>query len=335
MAHPTRNPSCAPWTPWKHRGPDGSGISRFDGAVLGHTRLALVDVGGGAQPITSEDGSVACVVSGELYDDAAIRRELESRGHRFRSRSDSELVVHLYEEHGDAFVGHLRGEFAVIVWDVRRRRLVCARDRFGVRPLVWARTPAGVAVASEAKALFALGLGAEWDMEAVWASMCAQYALPHQTLFRGVQQVPPGHLLVVERDRCTGHAYWDLSFPVQKRGVTSTEVRAALDEAVALRLRGDHARVACTLSGGLDSSSIAALAAARGSIECFTLSFSQSAAYDEVAVAERTARALGVPSTSSTRSRRFCGTRCPPRSPPARDSPSTSTWPPSGCSREG
>ncbi len=281
-----------------HRGPDGRGIAVYDGATLGHTRLALVDVAAGAQPITNEDGTVSAVVSGELYDDARLRADLESRGHRFRSRSDSELVVHLYEEHGDAFVDHLRGEFAVVIWDQRRKRLVCARDRFGVRPLLWAKTPSGVAVASEAKALFELGVKPRWDQESVWMSMSAQYTLPDRTLFANVAQVPPGCLLVIDGASSRVLRYWDIDFPPEdaKRDTPPDELRAALDEAVAVRMRGDHGDIACALSGGVDSSAITALASRRSSaVRCFALSFEHGGDYDEASIATRTATALGLP----------------------------------------
>jgi asparagine synthase (glutamine-hydrolysing) len=270
----------------------------FDGAALGHTRLALVDAAGGAQPITNEDGSVACVVSGELYDDARLRGMLESRGHRFRCKSDSELVVHLYEEYGDAFVDHLRGEFAVAIWDDRRKRLVCARDRFGVRPLVWARGAWGVAVASEAKALFALGVPRRWDAESLWTSMSAQYTLPDRTVFAGVAQVPPGCLLVVDEGSSRVARYWDIDFPpaAEKRHVAPDELRAALADAVGVRLRGEHGALACALSGGIDSSAVAALATLqrRSDVQCFSLSFTGGGEYDEAAIATRTAAHLGV-----------------------------------------
>jgi asparagine synthase (glutamine-hydrolysing) len=279
-----------------HRGPDGHGVAAFDGAILGHTRLALVDVAGGAQPIMNEDGTVACVVSGELYDDVDIRRELEARGHRFRTGSDSEIAVHLYEEHGAAFVDRLRGEFAIILWDARRRRMLCARDRFGVRPLVYWRSSFGVAVASEAKALFALGAPRRWDMTSVWTAMCAQYTLPHRTLFADVEQVAPGCLLIVEQGMIRTERYWDIDFPKadDKRHVTSAQVRAALDDAVQARTRGEHDRLACALSGGIDSTAVAALASKRARVECFTLSFKEDD-YDELAVAERTAAHIGTP----------------------------------------
>jgi asparagine synthase (glutamine-hydrolysing) len=279
-----------------HRGPDGNRVTQFDGCVLGHARLALVDVAGGAQPIENEDGTIACVVSGEFYDDARLREDLEARGHRFRTKSDSELVVHLYEEHGDEFVHRLRGEFAIVLWDARRRRLVCARDRFGVRPLVWARTRFGIAVASEAKALFAMGVAARFDEESMWLQTCAQYAPEDRTVFAGVRQVPPGTMIVFDDRGEQARRWWDLDLPREdeKRDVSAEELRAALDDAVAVRLRGDHGATACALSGGLDSSSIAAVASRRAPIACFTIAF-EGGEYEEAAIAERTARRLGAP----------------------------------------
>lgn len=280
-----------------HRGPDGRGIAIYDDgrSALAHTRLAIVDVAGGAQPVANEDGTISCVVSGELYDDARIRTELEARGHRFRTRSDSELVVHLYEEHGDAFVAHLRGEFALAIWDARRKRLLCARDRFGVRPLVWTELDSGIAVASEAKALFALGARRRWDADTLWLSMCAQYATPDRTVFAGVRQLPAGHVLVVDDGGARTTRYWDFDLPrTRDARTTPTDLVRALDDAVRVRMRIDGGRVACALSGGIDSSTIAALAARhQDGLECFSLSFADDA-YDEVAIAKRTAAHVGA-----------------------------------------
>jgi len=282
-----------------HRGPDGRDARAYDGGrvALGHARLAIVDVENGAQPIDNEDATIACVVSGELYDDEAIRRSLEAHGHRFKTQSDSELVVHLYEEHGDAFVEHLRGEFALAIWDDRNKRLVCARDRFGVRPLVWTKTKDGVAIASEAKALFALGARRAWDADSLWLATSAQYTTPDRTMFAGVRQVPPGFLFVADARGERLARYWDFDLPraaERDRTVRSDELRAALDDAVRVRMRAPGDRVACALSGGIDSSAVAALAARRRhALDCFSIAFDDDA-YDESALAARTARALGA-----------------------------------------
>ena len=199
----------------RHRGPDGSGVFVApDGrAGLGHVRLAVVDPEGGAQPLANEDRSVVAVVNGEIYDAAEMRRALAARGHRFRTRSDSELLLRLYEEHGDACVERARGELAFLLWDARRGRLLAARDRFGVKPLVFAEHDGDVLFASEAKALFAMGVPAAWDEASFLHAAQMQYTLPDRTLFRGVRQVEPGTRVVVERGRLRADRYWDLDYP--------------------------------------------------------------------------------------------------------------------------
>ncbi len=283
-----------------HRGPDGRGVWTAPGgeAALGHVRLAIVDPAGGAQPLASEDGAVVAVVTGELYDDARIRADLERRGHRFRTRSDSEILLHLYEEHGEDCLRHLRGEFAFALWDARARRLFCARDRFGVRPLVYARAGGALLVASEAKALFAMGVPARWDAAALAFAMHAQYTQEDRTLFEGVRQVPPGTMLTATSAGVRTARWWDLDVPRAEEKLAPPEVASALgerlDEAVRLRMRAD-VPVAFQLSGGLDSSAVAALAArrARGPITCFTVSFDHDD-YDELGLAQQTADRLGA-----------------------------------------
>lgn len=289
----------------ERRGPDGAGWFRADGGrlVLGHRRLALVDIAHGQQPLTSAAGDLACVVNGELYDDGTLERELTSRGHVFRTRSDSELVLHAYAEWGLECFGRLRGEFAVLIWDGTQRRLVAARDRFGIKPLCFARLPRGVALASQVKALFRLGVERAWDAESFYQVATLQYVPCGRTLFRGVEEVQPGHFLVVEAGRVSERRYWDLDFPEQAEpdrasGQSDTERAARLLEeltaAVRLRLRGD-VPVVCHLSGGVDSSLVAALAAQEcvGPLPCFTLGFDDGR-YDETALAAETSRRLGA-----------------------------------------
>jgi asparagine synthase (glutamine-hydrolysing) len=311
----------------QHRGPDGMGRwSSPDGRVtLGHVRLSIIDLRGGAQPMTSEDGQIAAVVSGEFYDFERLRADLQARGHTLRSASDSEVLIHLYEERGPACLTDLRGEFAFILWDHRDRLLFAGRDRFGVRPLCYAVDPQSGALllASEAKGLLAAGVPAAWDPAAVYHAAHLQYLLPHQTLFAGIAQVPPGHLLLsggapgkdedMAPPRPRLRRYFDLDYPpgeppplspVQERDATA-QVRAALEDAVRLRLRAD-VPVACQLSGGLDSSLVAALAAralqdeGRGPLPCFCVRFTDApegthgdAPYDEGQMARAVAEALG------------------------------------------
>lgn len=283
-----------------HRGPDGEGQWwSEDGSVgLGHRRLALVDLEGGAQPLVHAGSRpIVAVVNGELYDEGGrLRAQLEAKGHRFATRSDSELLVHLYREHGLTCVDHLRGEFAFLLWDAQEGQLVAARDRFGIKPLVFARFGGGLHFASETKALFELGLARRWD-EACLAAAFSQQSLPlGKTLFAGVEELPPGHLLIATREELKIRRYWDLDLPAEPEAAADErelieEFRRRLAVSVALRRRGDTP-VAYCLSGGVDSNSVLALGAddARSPLDAFTLSF-EDADYDELALAEQGAAA--------------------------------------------
>jgi asparagine synthase (glutamine-hydrolysing) len=287
----------------RRRGPDGDGawLSADRRIALGHTRLSIIDLHTGAQPIASEDGQVVVSVNGEFYGFEDVRRDLERRGHRFRTRSDSEIAVHCYEEWGVGCLAHLRGEFALLLWDQRQRMLLAARDRFGVKPLCYAVRPGMVLLASEAKALFALGVEAAWDHSAFFHSVSLQYPPLEQTLFEGVAQLRPGHYLLAHDGRVTTHCYWDFHCPrVEEQRPESdaaeltAELAERLDEAVRLRLRAD-VPVCFHLSGGLDSSTIVGLAArcAAAPLHCFTVSF-EAEDYDELAVAQETAQHVGA-----------------------------------------
>jgi asparagine synthase (glutamine-hydrolysing) len=261
-----------------HRGPDGRGVWTSPECSLGHTRLAVVDPVGGAQPIANEDGSIIAVVNGEIYGTHDLR------GHVLRSRCDAELLVHLYEEHGEDVVNVVRGELAFVLWDARRHRLLAGRDRFGIKPLVWSRLADGsIGLASEAKALFALGVPARWDSEAFFHAAHVQYTWPDRTLFEGVHQLEPGHTLAWQAGELSIRRYYT------PRPSPAT-IRDALDEAVRLRLRAD-AKVCTQLSGGLDSTTVAALART----PCFTVSFTGGGEYDERAITAASADALGLP----------------------------------------
>jgi asparagine synthase (glutamine-hydrolysing) len=286
----------------RHRGPDGAGawLSPDRAVGLGHTRLSIMDPEQGAQPLFSEDGQICLVVNGEFYDFEAIRHDLERRGHHFRTHSDSEIALHLYEELGPACLAQLRGEFAFVLWDARQDILFAARDRFGIKPLCYSLTP-NLAIASEAKALFAMGVPAAWDQQAFFQAAHLQYVLSDQTLFAGISQLKPGHYLWVANGRLDIHRYWDLDYPSPEEKLSATdhqplaeELRHRLLEALRLRLRSD-VPVCFHLSGGLDSSSLLSLAAQERSapLPCFTVSFC-AAGYDELAIAEETAHHLGA-----------------------------------------
>lgn len=279
----------------RHRGPDGEGQWATPSCALGHRRLATVDLAGGAQPIANEDGGVACAVSGEFYGDKALRQELEAKGHRFRTGSDSELLVHLYEEHEDDCVKHLGGEYAFVLWDERRQRLLAARDPFGVRPLLFARTPGGWAFASEAKALFAVGKAPEWDRDSLSLGLSLQYAAPGTTLFRGISELPPGGICTVENGEISMTPSYARLEDVTTNDDGSYAVTDALRAAVRDRLRGD-VPVCALLSGGLDSTAVAALAreALGDRLPAYTVRFRDGGPYDESGLAATTARALDL-----------------------------------------
>lgn len=246
--------------PLRHRGPDGVGFFRDMEAGLAHARLSIIDIAGGGQPIHNEDKSVWVVFNGEIFNYIELRRDLERRGHRFYTHSDTEVIVHLYEEFGEDFVSHLNGQFAIALWDKPLRRLVLARDRTGIRPLFYTVTANRLLFASETKALFTqpdvqrrLNLGALGEVFTFWSPLAPS------TVFEGILSLPPGHVLVAENGNQRIQRYWDWSFPefpmVARRSADdyADELRELLIDAVRLQLRAD-VPVGAYLSGGLDSS---------------------------------------------------------------------------------
>src|SRR5215470_13268347 len=179
----------------RHRGPDGEGLW-IDGPVgLGHRRLAIVDVAGGHQPMANEDETVWITFNGEIYNHAALRPGLEAKGHRYRTRSDTETILHLYEEEGERCVERLQGMFAFALWDRPRRRLLLARDRLGIKPLYYALRGRELLFASEIKAILAAGVRPSLREEALPELLASRFVAGEATLFRGVRQLPPGHTL--------------------------------------------------------------------------------------------------------------------------------------------
>ncbi len=286
-----------------HRGPDGEGIwlSADQRTALGHRRLSIIDLAGGAQPLHNASNDIHIVVNGEIYDHRRLRADLTARGHAFATHSDSEIALHLYAEYGLDFVHHLRGEFALIIYDARTNTLIAARDRFGIKPLCYAQDSDGTLyMASEAKAIFAAGFAPAWDHEAFYHACTLQYTPADRTVFAGIRQLAPGHLLIARNGDVSVRSYWDIDFAPHKDDSRSdadwiSAFGAALHESVSLRLDAD-VPVCTHLSGGIDSSTITALAAQanRGVKDCFTVRFDGDAAYDETAIAHDMAQKTGI-----------------------------------------
>jgi asparagine synthase (glutamine-hydrolysing) len=285
----------------RHRGPDDISfwIAPNGTAGLGHVRLSIIDLAGGGQPISNERGTVWAVTNGEFYAFEQIRRDLLHRGHRLATDSDSEILVHLYEEYGPGCLDHLRGEFAFVLWDDARQRMFAARDRFGIKPLLYYEHRDFLVFASEAKALLEIGVDARWDEDAVFQHLHACMDQT-QTLFAGIRQIKPGHYMLASASATRLIRYWELDYPAEGHEPACSEheyqrrLRHQLEEAVRVRLRAD-VPVGCLLSGGLDSSAILGIAArhAADPLAAFTVSF-DDAAYDETTVARGTAALNGV-----------------------------------------
>jgi len=270
----------------RHRGPDGEGRWSGERAGLAMRRLAIIDLETGDQPVANERGDVVAIVNGELYNYRELRAELEARGHVFRGVGDVEVVPHLYEEYGERFVEHLRGMFAIALWDESNARLLLARDRFGIKPLYLADVSDGLAFSSELAPLLALGASSEPDLEAIADYLVLGYVPGTQTGVLGARKLAPGALLVHEDGRTREEQWW-------RPEPREHPLEETLAEAVRLHLRSD-VPLAVLLSGGLDSSLIASLAAHELDLplRTFTVGFSD-AAYDEREPAREIARAIG------------------------------------------
>jgi asparagine synthase (glutamine-hydrolysing) len=287
-----------------HRGPDASGSFVDSAVALGSRRLAIIDLSGGDQPIYNEDGSICLVYNGEIYNFPELRRRLDARGHEFRTHTDSETIVHLYEEHGDRLVEELDGMFAFVLWDAPRRRLLAARDRLGVKPLYYVWDGTTLVLASEVRALVAGGfVRPELDPDALVELLTFQNILSFRSLFRGVEILPPATTLTLDEGGLATSRYWDPFPRLEPPGDVDAlveRVRQTFDDAVERQLIAD-VEVASYLSSGLDSSSVAASAArVLTRLTTFTTGFDVSGAvgmeagFDERADAADLARALGT-----------------------------------------
>lgn len=251
-----------------HRGPDEGGFHVEGNVALASRRLSIIDLAGGRQPIANEDGTIWTVYNGETYNFPQLRRELEERGHRFRTRTDTEVIVHLYEEVGAEAVSRLRGMFAFALWDARKGELLLARDRLGIKPLYYAPLPdGGIAFGSELKSLLAHPeVSRDLDFEALFLYLTLFYVPSPWCIFRGVRKLPPGHILTFRPGSApVVRPYWNLRIQPEERFLrqgfqrTAAELREKLSETVREHLIAD-VPVGVFLSGGVDSSAIAALA---------------------------------------------------------------------------
>ena len=283
-----------------HRGPDDAGLFLDDRAALGHRRLSIVDLAAGHQPLANETNDLWIAFNGEIYNHAAVRTELENAGHRYRTRSDTETIVHAYEQWGDACVEHLRGMFAFAMWDAPRRRLLLARDRLGVKPLYWARAGNRLLFGSEIKAILASRLvRAEANEASLPELLGTRYLSGTETLFKGIYRLLPGHTLVFDERGVSITQYWDVPTGRPNPDVAAlsqTEAvgrfRELLEEAVRIRLMSD-VPLGMFLSGGLDSSAIAALMAGMidRPLQTFSVAF-KDRAYSELDYARQVSNAI-------------------------------------------
>src|SRR5215831_12799201 len=287
----------------RRRGPDAHGIQSWPEATLVHTRLSIIDLSpAGAQPMANEDGTVWVTFNGEIYNFQELRELLVSAGHRFRSRTDTEVIVHGYEEWGDGVVERLDGMFAFGVWDAPRRRLLLARDRTGKKPLYYGYDGDAFRFGSEIKALFAAGTPIEIDPAGLASLLAYGYTAPPGTLYRGVAQLPPASRLVVEPDR-RPHVtrYWTLDFderpPALSEAEAAERLRVLLTRAVERRLVAD-VPVGAFLSGGIDSTIVVGLMAKLGRrVRTFSIGFAGDPRYDETHYARMAAQKFGTEHT--------------------------------------
>ncbi|MEQ8700524.1 MAG: asparagine synthase (glutamine-hydrolyzing), partial [Bauldia litoralis] len=292
----------------RHRGPDESGTHVKPGVGLGHARLSIIDIDTGQQPMANDDGDVVVTFNGEIFNFVELRRELMAKGHVFRTESDTEVIIRAYEEMGPDCVTAFNGDFAFALWDRRRRRFMLARDRMGVRPLFYAWRGGCLYFASEAKALFEVpGIDAELDPVALDQTFTFWFPLAPRTAFKGICSLPPAHRLVASPHEVAVRPYWRLDYPDaadtgaldnRSEADIAEELRALLTDATRIRLRSD-VPVGAYLSGGLDSSIIAALVRQMEPerLRTFSVTF-ESGEFDESAFQSEMVRALGTDHTA-------------------------------------
>ena len=281
-----------------HRGPDDQGIFTSSQVALGHRRLSIIGLSSGHQPLSNEDGTVWITFNGEIYNYKDLRRDLISKGHRFATETDTEVIVHLYEEFGEKCVEKLRGMFAFGLWDKRKRLLLLARDRVGIKPLYYQLNGKGLLFGSEIKALMAdPDQELTVDPAAIDRFLTFYYMPGEETLFRGIQKLPPGCYMLVQGGRAEVKQYWDLEFGTSDLSLKEAEIRLReiLDESVRLHLISD-VPVGVLLSGGLDSTAVLSLARSHSDdpISSFTVGFNAPTVEDERPFARIAAQRFGT-----------------------------------------
>jgi len=280
-----------------HRGPDAEGMLRAPGLTAGIRRLAVIDPAGGNQPIANEDGTIEVVFNGEIYNFAELRLELEAKGHRFRTRSDTEVLVHLWEEHGPALLQRLNGMFAFCLHDRKQQRTFLARDRLGIKPLFYHENGTRLVFASELGVLLRHpGVDAEIDPQALVELFCLQYVMGERTLYRDIFEVPPGSYLDVQDGKIERKRWWTIPREdPAPTGAPLEELRDLLESSVRYRTVAD-VPLGMFLSGGLDSSILCALLSKQSNrpVQSFSVGFEGSGAFDEREHARTVARAFGA-----------------------------------------
>jgi asparagine synthase (glutamine-hydrolysing) len=280
-----------------HRGPDDEGVYDGGRAVLGVRRLKIIDLEGGHQPLSNEDGTVWVVYNGEIYNHTALRQELEARGHRFATRCDTEVLVHAWEEYGEGLVDRFQGMFGFAIWDSRTATFVLGRDRLGIKPLYYAWNGARLVFGSEIKAVLASGsVPIVPDLNAIYQYVGYEFVPAPATMFQGIRKLPAGHLLTVTAGQMAIRQYWDVSFETAERSEAEdiAGIRRLLGEAVRKRLMSD-VPLGVFLSGGLDSTAVLAFAreATTAPIPTFTIGY-RDASFSEWEYARRVARHYGA-----------------------------------------
>jgi asparagine synthase (glutamine-hydrolysing) len=283
----------------KHRGPDSEGLWTDESIALGMRRLSIIDLHTGEQPVYSEDRSIVVVMNGELYNFREVRADLEKRGHKFETQTDTEILPHLYEEYGDAMLEHINGMFAFALWDKRKKKLLIARDKFGEKPLYYGVFDGKLIFASEPKVLLANpSVKAEINTDALRSYLSFDYVPAPNSIYKNIYKLPAAHLLILEKGEVKTRRYWNLTWQKSSTNLSlsdsANELRELLADAVRMRLVSD-VPLGILLSGGVDSSTVAALATqfSTEKVKTFSIGFEEDS-FDESKYARQVAKHLNT-----------------------------------------